>query len=283
MGASKQASGGDYFKIIAGTLRKKCNADHPDAVKREYEDDKKEVVVVYELEYNNWTGHITGLERVTTKKGDEIHISMDDGTEKCVIRTQIDSGYSRDFMKRLLDPNFKFTEPCTVAPVMFEETKAKKKYYFTVTQNATKMKSPFTKETETDPNSLWKLPPWIQVDLGAGKVAYNKDGEINKLWTWCTKKAIKQDPIFKVAVRVDDYKAPTPATTPPAAPASVPVSYAAAPPAGAPPPPVWDGTKYVMPTTPPPAAVPPAPAWGAPPSSTPSGYTPPTAEDDLPF
>jgi len=287
MGAGKAAPGGDYFKVVNGTLRKKSDENNPEAEKRTYEDPKtKEQKVVYELVYDNWTGIITGLERVTTESGEELHIHMEDGEEKCNIRSNIDSGYMRDFMKRILSPQFSFKEPCTVRPIMFEK---EKKYFFGVTQNGNKIKSPFTLEESKNPNSKWKLPEWIKIDAGAGKVVYNKDGEINQLWAWCTQKAVKTDPMFKAVVRVDDRQQSAPSAPQQVPPANVPVQYAAAP-TPPPPQPIWDGTQWVYPQAPPVAATPPPPpapapppvAWQAAPQSAAASAVPPV-DDDLPF
>jgi hypothetical protein len=201
MGAVPTGASKVRTRIVNGQLATRVDKDTPNAKPRTYKiEETGEEKTVYEIYSGGWHGKIVSLTRTTGGKfGETIIIGMNDGQESIEIEMMIDSGYALDFMKRYLSGDFFPEKDVLVSPFEIEEGK-KKKYYFMLTQGENKIKSPFTKEYQENPNNTFRLPEWEPIQVGPGKIMYNKTAQIEFLWKWIVKKSMKSDPTFQAKV-----------------------------------------------------------------------------------
>lgn len=122
MGLVNNKPTGTYVSIKDGTLRVKADNSQEGAIKREYTkkvDGVETQVTVWEFEYTELTGKISGIEFKENDWGRQIYIKISDGegdAENILILGTKDN-YGNDVLKKL--PNIDFTKKVVLKPYSF--------------------------------------------------------------------------------------------------------------------------------------------------------------------
>lgn len=107
MGEIKDTSNVNYYRIIKGKVVTRVDEDHPEAVKRTWEDSQGNSGVTYERQMKGYKGKIVDIFLRDTDYGVTLEIVLDGGEEKpAQLAVKFDSRLGTTILSRLKNINY---------------------------------------------------------------------------------------------------------------------------------------------------------------------------------